>query len=275
MKQFVQEERMHSAPSNNETELWALKLFNKSPLKQRKLFKILAMLGESYKFENKTCLDIGSDNGVISYLLRKRGGTWHSADLIPETVESIKSLVHSNVHQIDGETLPFEDKQFDLVIIVDFLEHISTDRALISELHRTIKNDGTLVVNVPNPKEGFLRWLKNRIGQTDAAHGHLRPGYSLDQIKILVGDKFEIVTYHSYGRIFSEIFDTAMTFLLDIVKGRRGKKGTVVTANDMRSHKKSFKIYSMVAPLLFILVKLDDFIPFLHGNMLILNLRRR
>lgn len=57
---------------------WPLRLFNKSVLKQRKLREIVDMLGP---VDGQHCLDIGGDNGVISYLLRQRGGAWKSADL--------------------------------------------------------------------------------------------------------------------------------------------------------------------------------------------------
>ena len=94
---------------------WALALFRRSVLKQEKFARIVDMLGS---VEGKTCLDIGGDNGIISYLLRRRGGTWHSADLDPTTVESIRELVGSDVHLIDGVRTPFPDRFFDVVVIV-------------------------------------------------------------------------------------------------------------------------------------------------------------
>ena len=43
--------------------------------------------------EGLRCLDLGSDNGVVSLLLRERGGSWASGDLTEEAVASIRSLV--------------------------------------------------------------------------------------------------------------------------------------------------------------------------------------
>ena len=69
-----------------ETE-WALALFRKSVLKQAKLRRILELLHDP---TGKRNLDIGADNGVISYLLRQRGGRWSSADLDARAVASIE-----------------------------------------------------------------------------------------------------------------------------------------------------------------------------------------
>ena len=49
-------------------EPWALRLFRKSVLKQRKLREIHGLLGPT---EGLRCLDLGSDNGVVSLLLRR------------------------------------------------------------------------------------------------------------------------------------------------------------------------------------------------------------
>ncbi|MDC0357648.1 class I SAM-dependent methyltransferase, partial [Oligoflexia bacterium] len=251
---------------------WAVRLFKKSPLKQKKLAKILKYLGA---VKGQTCLDVGSDNGVISYFLRAKGGTWYSCDLIAETVASIKQLVEERVDQIDGEKTPYKTDQFDKVVIVDFLEHIRTDREFINELYRIIKSNGTLVINVPNPKRGILRRVRALLGQTDAAHGHLRPGYTLEELRDLLGEGFEIETQESYSRLFSVLTDTAITFALDILKkGSGSKKGTVVTGQDMQKLKKSFLLFSCIYPFVACLVKLDDLFPFLHGNMLIVQCKK-
>ena len=91
---------------------WALALFKRSVLKQAKLQQILARMDDP---TGKTSLDIGADNGVISYLLRQRGGRWHSADLDEHTVESIRGLVGDRVYRIDGGATPFEDAAFDQI----------------------------------------------------------------------------------------------------------------------------------------------------------------
>src|SRR3954465_3434289 len=115
---------------------WAVALFHRSVLKQAKYQRLLGLMDDPV---GRTSLDIGADNGVISYLLRQRGGRWFSADLDSGTVESIRQLVGSDVYQIDGGRTPFPDRTFDQVVIIDFLEHIPDDNGFIRDLARIIK----------------------------------------------------------------------------------------------------------------------------------------
>ena len=114
-------------------EPWALALFRRSVLKQRKYAEIARALGPT---DGLRCLDLGSDNGVVSLLLRRAGGRWASADLTMEAVASIRGLVGTEVHQTDGERLPFADAEFDRVVVVDMLEHVVDDGRFAGELAR-------------------------------------------------------------------------------------------------------------------------------------------
>ncbi|HVQ26652.1 MAG TPA: methyltransferase domain-containing protein, partial [Planctomycetota bacterium] len=82
-------------------------------LKQRKVSELARALGPTAGLR---CLDLGSDNGVISLLLRRAGGRWASADLTDEAVSSIRELVESDVHRVDASSLPFADGEFDRVV---------------------------------------------------------------------------------------------------------------------------------------------------------------
>jgi SAM-dependent methyltransferase len=254
------------------TRDWAHLMLRRSPLKQRKFDKIVSFIGDTTQ---RVCLDLGSDNGVISLLLRERGGTWHSADLIPETVDAIRTMVGERVDLVRDDFTPYADGQFDLVVVVDLLEHLERDQLFAQELARIVRPGGQLVVNVPNPREGMLRRLRFWLGQTDEAHGHVRPGYSLPALERLFGDYFEFERHHSYSRVCSELVDTVITGALDLLKGSRGKKGTVVTANDTARMQKSFALFAVISPILRLMVRLDEYLPWMHGNMLIASARRR
>lgn len=248
-----------------------LKLFNKSVLKQRKYKELSAFLGHP---AGRTCLDIGADNGVISYLFRQQGGDWKSADLEDHTVQAIRALVGSEVYQIDGGRTPFADNEFDAVVIIDFLEHIPDDAGFMDEVYRILKPGGLLIMNVPHIKNSLLRRLRYAIGQTDEKHGHLRQGYTPDSLKALAGDYFKIEQHHTYSRFFSEFLDTMIVFAVGLLKRAKGgesesKKGLVVTSEDMSANKSMFKLYSLIYPVMWVFSKLDNLLFFRSGYMLI------
>jgi SAM-dependent methyltransferase len=256
---------------------WAVKLFKRSVLKQAKYRRVLELLVDP---TGKANLDIGADNGVISYLLRQRGGEWSSADLDAGTVESIRQLVGGQVYQLDGGKTPFDDQTFDQVVIVDFLEHIPDDRAFVRDLARIIKPGGSLIVNVPHLKPAsLLNRLRHSIGLTDAWHGHLRPGYDEAGLRELLHPEFRLERALTYSGTFSEIVDTALNGAYQALQRRKqggigSTKGSVVTRTDMEKHKKEFLLLSVVYPGLWALAQLDHLLPLQSGYKLIVRARR-
>jgi len=256
------------APSARE---WAVGLFRRSVLKQRKLAEVAAMLGPTAGLR---CLDLGSDNGVVSLLLREGGGSWASGDLTEEAVGSIRSLVGEDVHLVRGDRLPFPDAAFDRVAVVDMLEHVPDDAAFARELARVTRPGGLLVVNTPHLKRTALRKLRHALGQTDEKHGHLRPGYGVGRLESLFSPSFAVERHRTYSRFFSEAVDTALNWGMERLGKRSSAKGMVVTADDLARHRKTFRAYSAVYPFVWALTHLDAVVP-ASGYMLIASLRRR
>jgi SAM-dependent methyltransferase len=250
---------------------WAVALFRKSVLKQAKFRRILELLDDP---AGKTNLDIGADNGVISYLLRQRGGQWRSADLDERAVASIRQLVGDEVYRLDGASTPFADRSFDQVVIVDYLEHIPDDRAFARELERIVKPGGTVIVNVPHLQPGSpLNRFRHLIGLTDEWHGHLRPGYSLASLRETLGPRFRIDRAVTYSRFGSELVDTALNGVFEVMRKRKGgrgsSKGTVVTQADVGQYRKQFRLLSLLYPALRLTAAADRLLPWQAGHKLI------
>ena len=257
-----------------ETE-WAVALFRKSVLKQAKFRRILELLDDP---AGRTNLDIGADNGVISYLLRQRGGQWSSADLDPRAVASIRQLVGTDVYQLDGPRTPFADRSFDQVVVVDYLEHVNDDRAFARELERILVPGGGVIINVPHlqPRSPLNRF-RHRIGLTDEWHGHLRPGYTPVSLSDVLGPRFRIERTITYSRFGSELVDTALNGVYELARRRKdsagSSKGTVVTQDDLHRHRKQFRLLSALYPALRVTAATDALLPWQPGHKLIVRAR--
>lgn len=258
-------------------ESWALPLFRRSVLKQAKLDQITRLLEDP---AGQDCLDIGADNGVISLLLRRLGGRWSSADLDERAVTSIRELVGERVHRLDGARTPFPDRSFDQVVVVDYLEHVADDAAFVRELARIVRPGGSVIINVPHLKPGSrLNRLRHAIGLTDAWHGHLRSGYSLEQLGSLLGGDFAIEQSTTYSRTFSELVDTLLNSLYLLLQRRKpsgpeSAKGTVVTGADVRRRRGQFVLLTALYPALWALARLDALLWRQPGYKLIVRARR-
>ncbi|HSH41440.1 MAG TPA: class I SAM-dependent methyltransferase [Arenicellales bacterium] len=258
--------------SLSEEQRLLLRLFDKSVLKKAKYAAISRYLPA---LEGLRCLDIGADNGVISYLLRQRGGQWTSADLDEDVVESIRGMVGERVCRLDGGPVPFADASFDLVVIIDALEHLHDDAGFVRELRRIMTDDAVLIANVPHDKpRSLIRKLRLALGLTDEKHGHVRPGYDAGSLRELLAPDFEIVDSHTYSRFFVELFDAAISFYFDRARnGHSSTKGNVITGDELRKRQRQFRLFSVIYPIVALLQILDRALFFTSGHSLIVRAR--
>ncbi|HUL50223.1 MAG TPA: class I SAM-dependent methyltransferase [Gemmatimonadales bacterium] len=89
-------------------------------------------------------LDIGSRNGDLRKYLPK-DVKYQGLDIAPEF--AAKDIL---IHDITSG-LPFPDKSFDYVFMVEVLEHTPTAYSTAGEIHRVLKPGGVWMVSVPNP----------------------------------------------------------------------------------------------------------------------------
>jgi SAM-dependent methyltransferase len=252
----------------------ALALFRKSVLKQAKYDQITSLLEDPSQRAN---LDLGGDNGVLSFLLRQKGGTWSSGDLDEKTVGAIRSLVNDRVYRLDGSTLPFPNDSLDQIVVIDYLEHVREDKDAIREFKRVLRREGVLIINVPRPKPGSpLTRFRNAIGLTDEWHGHVRPGYTESELERLLAPEFTLETVRTYSRSFSEAIDTGLNGMYERLRGKgkgTSRKGTVITGHEMQSHRGAFRLMALIHPLLWAVSKLDHLLVGQRGYKMVARAR--
>jgi len=129
-------------------------------------------------------LDIGCGTGFTTLSLKKFGD-------IVGTDGSFSALRHCNkiglnqVIKSDSYYLPFADKTFDMITMLDVLEHIENDLRVLEELNRVLKKDGIIIITVPAYQ--FL-W-----SQHDVALSHYRR-YNIKTLsKVIIKTGFKVI----------------------------------------------------------------------------------
>lgn len=252
---------------------WQVRLFKKSLTKQAKLENLQRFLSPT---DGKSCLDVGGDNGVIPYMLRRNGGQWISVDSSTKAVASMKDLFgEDSVYQIEGAALPFEDNSFDTIVVIDYLEHITEDAEFLKECHRCLKPKGELLINVPHIKSFSVnRGLRHLLKLTDEKHGHVRPGYRLRDLYEISKNGYDIVESQTYAGFFVEFIDTWIQYagggLTEPEEAGSESKGLMLDQKDLRKFAKVFRLYSILYPFLLIAKLLDKIFFFTCNHYLVI-----
>lgn len=101
-----------------------------------------------HKYAHGRVLDAGCARGWYVQALHEQGLEAYGCDLFDwsewQTVPR-KAYMQSNLPY-----LPFNDQCFDTVICLNVLEHITPIESVLRELSRVCKNEGNLLLAVPN-----------------------------------------------------------------------------------------------------------------------------
>jgi SAM-dependent methyltransferase len=183
------------------------------------IMKQLKRLGH-WDSEPRRVYDAGGGEGAFAYHAARRFPSWdvvvadNEADTL-ERGERIKAglgLANIEIRATDLRE-PGDEKTYDIVICSDVLEHIEEDALVVSNLAKSLRNGGVLIVtspSVPQPRHlPLVRWRERRIGFHPSHYGHVRDGYSEGDLRrLLDGAGLEIDTIHrTFGPFGTLMFD--------------------------------------------------------------------
>lgn len=227
-----------------------------------KLDRIVRAVGNA---EGLTCVDIGLDNAMMSRLLRKTGGVWHTVAASEAALRSARSLLDDNVHSLKKDALPFKKKEFDIVVADNMLERVENSESFIADCHRMMKPDGRLIFTASYRKKATLiRPLRRWLGAVRDKTGTPHPGFTESELFAMLKDGFDFHGMHKFRRFFVEFTDVCVQALV-----RRAE------AHGEQADRKIMRIYSLASPLYFLAAQLDMLLFFTRGHCLIATAQRR
>ena len=154
--------------------------------------------------KDKKVLDAACGTGYGSALMAKTAASVFGVDISDEAISYAKNNYNApniSFSVADIASLPFEDNFFDVVISFETIEHVDTQKQekFLSEVKRTLKNDGIFIVSTPNRDV-----YKNR-GEN---HFHVAE-LSFAEFKSFLDGKFQNV------KIFSQKFEVSNAIIAD------------------------------------------------------------
>lgn len=145
---------------------------------------IVQNLIENYNnIEKPKILDIGCGTGKNIEELSKYGEVW-GLDKSLEAIKFCKKRGLKNLKLGNAEKTKFKSGSFDIITLLDVLEH-TDDNQTLQEMNRLLKKNGLLIITVP-----AFYWLWS---QWDRILHHKRRYNSKNLIAILQKNKFKII----------------------------------------------------------------------------------
>ena len=258
---------------------WQLAMFRKTLKKKMRLRHLklhLRPLSPGMKCFFVTC---GDNNGAMNYFLRELGGEWFWADLERKSIAEMEDLLGQTVEHVRPDRLPFPDNSFDVVIAVDVHEHIPDPRPFTAELYRITRENGQVIVTVPNGNEKKTATrIKNAVGMTKEKYGHVREGLDLPELRqLLEGARFRPDKATTFSRFFTEMLELSINFLYVNVLAKKSHEpvgeGTIApaTKKQLESVKKALRAYSLVYPLFWVISRLDLLVLYRRGYVVMVS----
>ncbi|PCJ01164.1 MAG: SAM-dependent methyltransferase [Flavobacteriales bacterium] len=101
--------------------------------------------------EGDTILDVGSGNGLVSWELMQLGYKVIPLDIASQEFDStVKPIVYN------GSRMPFEDKKFDVALLLSVLHHTENPEEILKEVGRVAKR---IIINEDIYNNKFQKYL--------------------------------------------------------------------------------------------------------------------
>ena len=194
------------------------KVFNQTPVLRILFYKLLDLLllrtwhlkkeirkWARQKNDSISILDAGSGFGQYVYYLSCINKQWtiKGVDVKDEQVEDcnnfFKKINKPSVRfEIADLTTFSEENKYNLILSIDVMEHIEEDVCVFKNLHKSLKNQGLLLISTPSDQGGSDVHHED---EHSFISEHVRDGYNILDIENKLKDAgfSKIEVYYTYG----------------------------------------------------------------------------
>ncbi|MFV0521898.1 MAG: class I SAM-dependent methyltransferase [Mangrovibacterium sp.] len=197
------------------------KMFGRTPIMRKLFYRLLDILLLRAWHVNEvlrktklpiraSILDAGSGFGQYTY---RMSTIFRNADILAVDVkeEQIADCNRFFQRLTEGDRVQFQladlttfvqEEKFDLILSVDVMEHIEEDVQVFRNFHKSMKDDGVLLISTPSDQGGS----DSHHDHEEGAHGfideHVRDGYGIQEIedKLKSAGFSSVEAKYSYGK---------------------------------------------------------------------------
>jgi 2-polyprenyl-3-methyl-5-hydroxy-6-metoxy-1,4-benzoquinol methylase len=116
-----------------------------------------------------TLLDIGSNMGFFLRKAKQKGFDTLGVEPAPALAEIAKREFGLKIKNSFFKKDYFEPNSFDVVTMIDVLEHVTSPKEILTDVHAVLKDDGILCVKVPNGDYNVLKLKLARMLRKEAS----------------------------------------------------------------------------------------------------------
>jgi len=182
-----------------------------------------------WRLTPRKILDVGCGGGNYLKILKDKGWTVYGVDASSIATQRARSLGLSNIFTGELHEARYPDECFDVILMRHSLEHMPHPLETLTEVHRILKQGGTILIVTPNFQSIEARIFKKHWYQIDAP----RHFYLFDKSTIgnlLDKQSFRIVSlsfssrpfssfsksliYSIKNRVFKKLLDNAIFYII-------------------------------------------------------------
>lgn len=147
-----------------------------------------------YKSSGKV-LEIGPGYGLFASILSSKG--YFSYEVVEPSLKltyRIMNLVKNNKKNVNAY-LKTNKNKYDIVVMLDVIEHLKNPTFVLNEIYKLLNNDGILVIQTPNYLSLMAKLCKNWSWWMIEDHKLIFSSYS---IKNLVNKQYRLLFFTTY-----------------------------------------------------------------------------
>ncbi len=159
----------------------------------------------------------------------------HALTILSEASPDIESRL------VEGDALPAAPGEFDLVLAMDVLEHVSDPDRMLAEIRRVLTPEGLFHLHVPceaDPRS-LWRWLPGQSGERGLKRrfgGHIQLFRRDEILRRLRASGFEVVRVRNSLHVLGNLADVMLFIGLAFANQRR-PAGSLTTTGDVIARK--------------------------------------